>query len=295
MEHLNRFLSFSFMFLLLASLFVVSTTPTVVRAVDTPSVPQFSVKIVGDYYYVLPSTTTIVDEYTGKETAVTRPDYYRDERAIVVSIKNQSFKSVDANGRQYSLYYNVQCKGHFGDEWRTFFHTTFQSDSDYTIFTTPDIGVYEAGDQLDFRVEAIIGHRDFDISTYHENVSWVYNVNNYDIFSMFLDVAHSGWSDVLTFTMPVPSEITTLQPSNTVLVPSNSLISDLTDPSTFSPTPQIPWVTYLLIIITTVCIATIPLAIVMYHNKCHQHKRKTKYSSNNPSSLQFAEVCGVKK
>jgi len=289
MSYLSRFFGLNFVFLLLASLFVLTVTPVSVggQGVSKPSVPQFSVKVVGNYYYVPPSTTTSVDEYTGKETTITRPGYYRDERVLVVSVKNQSFKSIDASGRQYSLYYNVQSKGHFGDEWRTFFHTTFQSDSDYTIFTTPYIGVYEAGDQLDFRVEAKIGHRDFDISTYHENISWVYNVDNYVIFGLFLDVASSGWSDVLTFTMPDPVETTTLPPTNTLPTSSSdSLTPDSNTPSVSDPLLQISWPTFLLIIIVIMCFITIPLVIFAYH----YGQRKNKFLNGDSVKKVVCEV-----
>jgi len=198
---------------------MLSTTSTAVgQTVSKPSVPQFSVRIIGNYYYVPPTTTTTIDQYTGKEITITTPGYYKDEREVEVSIKNQPFKPyTDVNGKKYSLYYHVQRKGHFGDDWQTFWASTFQSDSDYTILL--DIYPYylplpgEA--QLDFRVEAIVGQPVywFDRYVYYEGGGQP---------QFFKDVVSSGWGEVLTFTVLEPGVASTLPPTQTTISPPSA-------------------------------------------------------------------------
>jgi hypothetical protein len=279
MSCLNRFLVLFFVFLALSSLLVLSFPSTAVAKLTTtkPSVPQFSVKIVGDYYYTPPSTTISVDQFTGKETTIATPGYYRDEREVVVSIKNQPFTPYTAtDGKKYELYYIVKYKGHFGGEWRNFWMPTFQSNSEYTtIYGGPKHVSTTAGDQLDFMVEARIGYS-WDGSPYSEGaddceVSYVYHADNRIIFHTYLDVTCSGWSSVVTFTVPEPGEITTVLPTDT----SNPAGSD----DFHSSPPQSPlWATNLLMIIATVCLITIPIAITTY---CYG-QRKTRSDKHKP-------------
>jgi hypothetical protein len=157
MGFVNRFLALTFVCLVLVSLFVVSVKSNEAYATSTPSVPEFTVKLVDNSYDVPPTQTT--DQYTGVTT--TQPGYRVDNRSIEVSIKNQPFTSYnDTNGYKISLCYKVEVKGHFGDDsdWRDFKHSghTIQSDSVYTIVS--NVVDYDAGVQLDFRVKAVIGY-----------------------------------------------------------------------------------------------------------------------------------------
>jgi hypothetical protein len=107
------------------------------------------------------------------------PGHHVYDRSLEVTIKSQFFKSyTDASGYEYNLYYVVQWKGSFGDDtqWRNFNcpftynngkFTHVQSNSDYTVVSSaidhpsessPITSKYPAGSQLDFRVEAFIGH-----------------------------------------------------------------------------------------------------------------------------------------
>jgi len=140
-----------------------------VQATSKPSVPQFTVELF-DYSYDVP-TSTSTDSYTGVTT--TDPSYRVDNRSIAVTIKNQPFISyTNKEGYECKLYYNVQVKGHFGDdtEWQAFFYSSgqgfyggdyryagfAQSNSGYT--TVSSIIQYPAGSLLDFRVEAFTGY-----------------------------------------------------------------------------------------------------------------------------------------
>ncbi|MCL2172132.1 MAG: hypothetical protein FWB84_00580 [Candidatus Bathyarchaeota archaeon] len=192
-----------------------------------PSVPQFSVKLVDSSYDVPPSSSTTVDQYNGKETITTIPGYHVSQNSIEVIIKNQLFipytiESTDTwqygpNGQQFNLYYTIQVKGHFGEDWKNFdnpwdnyyFHPTVQSNSEYTVVSKP--ANYAIGDQLDFRVKAAIGY--------------IYNAayNNAPImppqYMIWETAERSEWSSVQIFTVsgnPVasasPTQIITFPP-----------------------------------------------------------------------------------
>ena len=276
MRYLNRFL-------LLASLFVVSTVPTAVQAVDKPSVPQFSLKLIDESYDVAPTTST--HPYTGETTTV--PGYRRIQINGVITIKNQPFKpSADEKEKGYVLFYVVEMKGHFEDTWfSSGGQKTFQSNSGYTTIRHSHLGSYGSGSQLDFRVRAVIGQPGWWMNyVYYEDGNGPY---------FYTDVVCSDWSDVQTVTVEYgeyegPSTVSPTNPESSIQSPSDNY-----DPP---PLPQqTPWATYLLIIIATVCIITVPLVIVIYHNKHHQHKRKAECSSNNSPNPQFTEACEVKK
>jgi hypothetical protein len=155
--------------LVVSSLFILTVTFTAVHAASKPSVPQFSLTLIDNSYDVPPYSTT--DSYTG--VTITKSGYRVDNRSIEVTIKNQSFKSyTNADGYECNLYYNVQVKGHYGNdtEWYSFFYSCglgayggdyryggfAQSDSSYT--TVSSIITYPVGSLLDFRVEAFTGY-----------------------------------------------------------------------------------------------------------------------------------------
>ena len=158
--------------MLLASLSVFTVAPATAQAGFKPSVPQFTVKLVDNSYDVPPSTTTVTDPYTGKESIVNDPGHHVSDRTIDVSIKNQSFISYEKENAYTppTLYYKIQFKGHFEENWVTFPWlnsdvTVIQSDSEYTVVSSQSgitgithmINRLEAGSQLDFRVQAVIG------------------------------------------------------------------------------------------------------------------------------------------
>jgi len=166
----NRFLVLSLVFLVLSSLLIITATPATVQAATKPSIPQFTVKLVDSSYDVPPSTTATVDQYTGKETTTTTPGYYVENKTIQITIKNQPFTPyTDTNGITYYLYYTVQSKGRFGEDWQNWGSTVqiknpygggFVSSSEYLqgSIVSGSANGYTNGAQVDFRVEAIIGH-----------------------------------------------------------------------------------------------------------------------------------------
>jgi len=205
MNTVNKTLTLTIISLLLSSLLVLSVAPVNVQAVSKPSVPQFTVKFVDSYYDIPPSTTTTIDTYTGQEITLNIPGNIV-HRHIEVTIKNQHFTPYkDSNGINYYLYFFVQSKGSFGDEWQNWGSTVqnihpmgegFQS-------STPELYLqgnvvsgpanYAAGAQVDFRVEARIGHY------------YCTNPDSMWAFMAFEADVTSGWSNVQTFTMPSTS------------------------------------------------------------------------------------------
>jgi len=167
-----------------------------------PSVPQFSVTFVDTSYDVPTQTRTTVDQYTGKETTTTYPCYHVNQTTVKITIKNQLFKPYTNEwGQETYLYYNVEIKGHFSENWIWFSdsHITIyrQSDSAYTVLSA--VSEYEANAQVDFRVRAVIS---FPANSFSE------------------------WSKVQTVTVPASSS---LQITTTLPHPSTTTHTDGND------------------------------------------------------------------
>ncbi|MDR2720402.1 MAG: hypothetical protein LBC03_06340, partial [Nitrososphaerota archaeon] len=180
----------------------------------------FTVKLVDNSYVVPPYSTTTVDQYTGKETTTTSSGYRVEQKFIEVTIKNQPFTSyTNENNKEINLYYTVQVKGHFGEDWQTFGHVqhfgssthvssspyTVQSDSGYTVVTS--IANYAAGSQLDFKAQAVTGY--------------LYNSNTDRLIPPWYLVsaeASSDWSNIQIFTIP-DSPTVSVSPSQTTTLP----------------------------------------------------------------------------
>jgi hypothetical protein len=126
-------------------------------SIPKPSVPDFSLKVVAHPYDVAPTTT--IDPYTGDEI-ITSYGYREENKSVEVTIKNQPFTStLDVSGNYTSLYYNVQFKGQYTDEWknaRAFYNA---SNSEYTVISISLIP-YQIpdGSPLDFQVRAFTGY-----------------------------------------------------------------------------------------------------------------------------------------
>jgi len=137
-----------------------------VSGASKPSVPEFTVELVAYPYDVPPVTTTKIDQYTGEETVKTTPGYHVENRSIEIVITNQPFTIyTNDDGDEINLYYTVQVKGHFGDDWKSV-ETTYSSkgpqsnaqlDSEYTIVSI-EADEYPSNAVLDFRVQALIGY-----------------------------------------------------------------------------------------------------------------------------------------
>jgi hypothetical protein len=219
--------------LVLSSLAVVGSAYA--QSIPKPSVPEFTLKLVDNSYDVppVPSTTPTytIDPYSGKQTVLTPgssaiPGYHVENKTIELWIKNQQHSS--------KVYFNVRTKGHFEENWTELYppynrlterynfdgaiapfliYNPIQSDSNYTALSFD--GNYEAGDQIDFQVKAITGHKSQYYAGYYIG-SFVYN--DYYESSIALDT-ESEWSQTQTLTMPTPSPSpSTPEQENTIVV-----------------------------------------------------------------------------
>ena len=158
---------------------------TDVSGIPKPSVPEFTLRYI-DLSYDVPPTYGI-DQFTGKNV-ITQEGYHVENQSVAFKIKNQPFTSyTDSSGNNISLYFNFRFKGHFGNEWRHYpfsdngqgthrysslFYTSDQSPKlSASNFEYTDIflglpflfGVNNPpiGSQVDFQVQALIGHIDY--------------------------------------------------------------------------------------------------------------------------------------
>jgi hypothetical protein len=178
-------ISFVFPFWVYGVVFARSNLSADVGPITTPSVPEFTVEYV-DYSYDVPPVYGI-DQFTGKEV-ITKHGYHVDERSVVFKIKNQPFTSYnDSNGHEINLYFNFRFKGHYGEAWEYYpfsesgrgtrrYATPFirltdespkipASNSEYTDKVLSLAFLFSSnkpttGSQIDFQVQAIIGHID---------------------------------------------------------------------------------------------------------------------------------------
>jgi len=267
-----------FVILLLSSLLVLTVSPVNVQAVSKPSVPQFTVKFVDSYYDSPPSTTTTIDTYTGQEITLNIPGNIVHKH-IEVTIKNQPFTPYkDSNGINYYLYFFVQSKGSFGDEWQDWGSTVQYIDPFGEGFqsSTPELYLqgnvvsgpanYAVGAQVDFRVEARIGHY------------YCTNPDSMWAFMAFEADVTSGWSNVQTFTMPGESSSSsqTVAPSQNPTASADSNQPQLSDPN---QPPRFVFHPSFLLWLGALLFAGVAIAVVVMFTK--KHLKTPNY--NNPT------------
>jgi hypothetical protein len=255
---------------------VLLVTPCVAVDVVKPMVPSFTVQEVAQPYDVPPSTVTIVDPYTGEETITTYPGYTVENKTIYLVVKNQPFTPYkNGKGEMMNLYYYYAYRGHYyegggGWSWGRFQYYA-QSDSEYTFIHFD--GTIPSNGKIDIKVRALVG-----------TLSLRNPIPGLDSSGNFYFSFEGVEGDYSYVTVSRDMILSTTWPSSSVFPTS----SENPDPSTSDdfhspPSQQSPWATYLLIVIATVCIITIPIAIVMYHNKRQQ--RKTKFHNTNQDKI----------
>ncbi len=197
--------------------------PITEASIPKPSVPEFTVKLVNNWYDV--PTTYSTDPYTGE--TITHPGYRVDNKTVELSIKNQPF-AYSFNGSTYHLCYNVRTKPHFVEDWDELYPVTdrytsgginyerakyvsgpIQSSSAYTVLSFPDD--YPANARVDFQVQAIVGH---DAQVYvNDHPLAPYPIGHYEQGIAF-DTA-GDWSNTQTITIPTSTPSPTSSPSPT--------------------------------------------------------------------------------
>jgi len=217
---------------------VSAQTSTSSSGVPKPFVPIFSLKYVNSSYSI---STTSTNPYTGANVVKTNT-YIND--TIEVVIENQPFNApqnvAPQNGNitnltYLSLYYIVQEKGHFANQWNVGSPVLASNSENTTVnfgFSGENGSLGETqlapvpyGGKVDFQVEAVIG--------------WYGNVFQDDDGMItdtpqFNNVTSSGWSNTLTIT--IPSGVTSASISSTSPYPTLSP----TVTSTPNSTPTLP-------------------------------------------------------
>jgi len=229
-----------------------------------PVAPSFTLKEIAQPYDVPPTTTTIVDGYTGEETTITHPGYTVENKTTYIVIKNQPFTPYkNDKGQTMTLYYTYSYRGHYSnDVWAIPYPQYYeQSDSEYTMI--PFKWLPTSG-QVDIRVKILIGTLTQRMPIIGESGDRFYYSfegieGDYSIITVSSDM-------VVSTVLPSSSTPSGVEPTG----PENS---DTTSPN--PPQQQTPWASYLLTIIITTGIILIPMTIVMYYNKRQQRKTNT--------------------
>jgi hypothetical protein len=274
---------------------LISVQGYVIDSIAKPSTPEFTVQLVSHPYDVPAKTTTIVDQYTGKETTTTQPGYHVENKSIEITIKNQLFTpytlteytyyyrnfdkdgsvdgsyTVDGN-KTVNFYFHIQVKGHFGDSWQLVGEryagfdgpqSNVQTGSRYTVISIGED--YPEGTLLDVRVQARIGY----YVAYGPGLA----ILGYDFYGQ-----ESDWSSIQTLdlrnaqtTIPPPTTPPTLVPTITPTLPPASTLSPIATP--VQPDPQtesnftLSWEQDALIICVAVIAALIIVLVVSRRKK----------------------------
>jgi len=200
-------------FLTVSSLVIVEAMPAL--AYIKPSVPEFTVKIQSNPYYV--PETYLIDPYTG-ENVTASFGYWAENQSVVFTIKNQPFTPyTDPDGNNVNLTFNIRVKGHYEHEWTNLGHFD-PSDSGYTVKSyafgrTAYLAILSnvpSGGKLDMQVDARIGYYTVDMPRCAE----------------YFTGETSGWSETYTLTMDENQNPTT-SPGTTPTPGGESLQTDL--------------------------------------------------------------------
>jgi hypothetical protein len=209
----------------MSCLTLLTVKPVNAQTIPKPSVPEFSLKYVKASYIK-------VDQYTGASKEV-------DNSTIEVTIKNQPFSPqfyTSANTNT-SLFYNIQVKGHYADNWTevynsynysyplgttvyTFYDYPVQSNSEYTTLSLP--ANYPANSKVDFRLQAIIANEtEILIPNFlPDNGQRYHPPSDYTQEVVWTTVFPSDWSNIETLNLADGSVSTTSSaPTSTPTVP----------------------------------------------------------------------------
>ncbi len=247
--------------------FAQTSTPTP-QPIPTPSVPEFTVQLVGPSVTV--PTTYSLNQSSGQ--VVANIGYIVEYSAVEVTVKNQPFTPyVDSSGNAVSVFYNIQILDDQSSAWSDLYSSTGgypaqSTDSDYTnISIHVDTGQNDegitipVGTQTEIRVEAMIGYISANFVAYNPNPPYIADYTNYSFVGQT-----SSWSPTQTVTIPAntplsPTPISSFSPTVT---PTPAPNSTSTPNQTASASPKNPTSIYK-ILIATLVILIIAFAVVM--------------------------------
>jgi hypothetical protein len=202
--------------LVLSSLVMCGSARADAQTIPTPSVPEFTVRLVNNSCATQPTTTATIDPYTGKQSNVTIPSQYVKDEYIEVQIKNQAFTLYTINyhnidNRTVNLYFHVVSKGSFSEDWSVVDDSTTQIENYTSQYTTIKLYTQQnipSPAQLDFKAQAIIGYLVNQFEP-EEPVP----PPNFPRINFVINGTTSDWSKPQTLTIPVPTPSPNPNPS----------------------------------------------------------------------------------
>lgn len=213
---MRKVLSLAFVIILAISsmLWVGSATA---QSIPKPAIPEsFQISFSSHPYDVAPKTT--IDPYTG-ETVITEGGYHNENKTVELTIKNQPFNPyTDTAGHPIGLYYKINFKGHYTDDWSEYFQPLPASNAEYTVLSISSnvLNAPNSG-RIDFRIQAGIG---YVTSSEFFMGGYIYTLNG----------ETSDWSAIQTIDIPTiastPAPTNSLpQPTPNLFTPSNSTLN----------------------------------------------------------------------
>jgi hypothetical protein len=251
---------------------LLTAKPATAQTASKPSVPEFTLRYVDHSYDVPPTTTSTIDQYTGKTVTTTTPGYHVENKTVEVTVTNQPFTLYsDAEGNHIGLSYNVRFKGHFGAEsdWNQPFYQPIrngiygftkqlpQSNATYTIIAVPS--EFKMSDVVDFQVQTLEGYY-----TPWEPLPIPMGTSQFSGQS-------SAWSSTQTITIGevtnsnTPNPTSTISPTPTISPTSTPIITPAASERNSNSTDSIamPRGTFVVIIALIVLLAVAVLVLVL--------------------------------
>jgi hypothetical protein len=258
-------------------LLIASNLLMIESASAKPAVPEFSIKVIDNSYY-MPATTPVyrADPYTGERILIEEghEGYPVQNGTIDLTIHTQRFTSYyNSADHLIRLYFRIAYKGHFETSWNYYlpYSGYYGNDSQYlqasadgtsrvqfgfghfsfvtgeyrSIAIPPSFGEIKDGGQIDFKVEAFIGY-----SNKSEYVT-AWGLKSYDAYIG----ESSGWSPTQTI-IPAGSNTTTDPQSSTTA-------STPTSPDTNTNSITLPLDTFI-VIIAVVAVTIVALSVLAF-------------------------------
>lgn len=193
------------------------------QSVPKPSVPELNVTFVNHSYDVPSTTITTINPYTGDKIANTKDGYHIQNDSFVLSIRSQPLTTDDeVNGHSIRLFFIVQSKGHYSDQWRNLTYvgtslglmstndgyaqktmelsgnngTTYSEEGGYNSYGYDGFVSGQYGGQVDFRAMAVVGY----VVVVEDALNFFNARHPYhdELFAL----QSSGWSSTQTITIP---------------------------------------------------------------------------------------------
>jgi hypothetical protein len=149
---------------------------------------------------------------------------------MIVIVKNQPF-TYSLGNTTYYLYYNVQTKPHFGQDWTQLQSSVMQSNTDYTVITS--YPQYPSSAQIDVQVQAFVGYPYLE-KVSSDPFSYPANYGPYYYVPAIADIETSGWSNTQTVITPANNDTAISAPA----IPPSS--SPTLTPLSSTSTPAVP-------------------------------------------------------